>query len=201
MFKGLLTRTFYSKDIESWPELSYPREPRDDNAEIPTYGDRFYRVFWAVLVCIIWFPFTLQAGLFVARGDYKSLSVELSVVIALRIAFCVVEYRTVKDFIDRQAHEQWVMQFRKSTVSNSIPSKKVKFRASWQFGVRAVALFSIAGIVLVVLGSSRPSQKWAIWMGLAILIELGLRLTIEQVWRNTRHGEILKIWLKKKDWW
>lgn len=45
------------------------------------------------------------------------------------------------------------------------------------------------------------SQKWALWMGLAILTELVMRLVLEALWRKTDFGRFVPHWLARQTWW
>lgn len=44
-------------------------------------------------------------------------------------------------------------------------------------------------------------QKWALWMGLAILTELLMRLILEALWRKTDFGRFVPRWLARQKWW
>lgn len=45
------------------------------------------------------------------------------------------------------------------------------------------------------------SQKWALWMGLAICTELVMRLILDLLWRKTELGRLVPRWLARQTWW
>lgn len=68
---------------------------------------------------------------------------------------------------------------------------------SWQLFL-AVA----TATALIIVGVRfATSQKWASWMGLAILTELMMRLVLEALRRKTDFGRLVPRWLARQTWW
>lgn len=67
----------------------------------------------------------------------------------------------------------------------------------WQLSL-AIA---VATALIILVARLAATQKWALWMGLAILTELGMRLILETLWGKTDIGRFVPRWLAGQTWW
>lgn len=79
---------------------------------------------------------------------------------------------------------------------------KLKSSVFLQVNGWQLILAVVTATALIVVGVRfAASQKWALWMGLAILTELVMRLVLEVLWRQTDLGRLVPRWLAKQTWW
>lgn len=104
----------------------------------------------------------------------------------------------VLDSIDYHTRSSYVQSFARL---DSRPDDASKTWSSVQFKAWHVVLAMSVALVLLLLGALVPLQRWALWIGLAIPVEITIRLIIELLWRKTGFGKVIESWLKKRGWW
>lgn len=79
---------------------------------------------------------------------------------------------------------------------------KVNSSMFLQVDVWQASLVIAVATALIIVGMRHvTTQKWALWMGLAILTELVMCLVLETRRRKTDIGLFVPRWLAKQTWW
>lgn len=183
-------------DVGSWPEVGNRRHLVRDATQESGYD--FYSYAGMALVFSIWAPFLLLSALSIRKSVYIATMGGPITILCVRGAFLFAERRMIFDSIDRHTRSMYTQSFARLGLR---PDAAGRTWSSAQFKAWHVALAMIVALVLFVLGVTVPSQRWALWMGLSIPVEITIRLVIEFLWRNTRFGDVLKSWLKQRGWW
>lgn len=156
----------------------------------------------------VWSPFSLLSGLSIAKtGLLINLAGPLLIALT-RFALMLAEHSRLKLVLYSQRHEMYIRTYYNNPgdTGPAVPEHQTaagKLRSSVFLQVDGWPLFlSIAAaIALIIVGVRFATQKWALWMGLAILTELVMRLFLEILWRKTEFGRFIPRWLATQAWW
>lgn len=186
-------------DLESWYDLRYRRDVVDLDT-MSRHGFRVYTIALASIFLLVWGLTYTVALLAVTKADRYRFLAGLLAAIVLRSMFLIfVDLKSLDDLVDREFYEEWVMSFQDSRDSN--PQKYKTSRVSVQFKFEYIIAINLVAAGFIVLGVKLHQDRWALWTGLAIIIELVLRLAIEAVFRKIQASRVVKIWLKQQGMW
>lgn len=164
------------------------------------HGFRIYTVVWVLIFLLVWVPIYAVILLEVTKPDrYRFLGGLLASIVLKFGFFFSVDFESLKDLVDHEFYDEWISSFQDSR--DSKPQKYKSSRISLQFKFRYMVAIIFIAVGFIVLGTKVHRDRWALWIGLAIAIELVLRLGIESVCRNLQAGTAAKNWFKKKGWW
>lgn len=163
------------------------------------HGFQIYMIAWALILILVWGPIYAVVLLEVTNPDRYRFLAGLLASVALKVGFFFVDFESMKDLIDHEFYDEWIMSFQE--FGDSKPQDNRSSRISLQFKFRYIIAITLIAIGFVILGTRVHRDRWALWIGIAILIELIMRLIIELGCRNSQVGRAVKVWLKMKGWW
>lgn len=181
----------------SWPKT----RDRKHLIDHPRHGNgwEFYPYATNTIVFCIW---GVAVGLFSAVVFHKSSHLSIIAgpitIVIIRVGFLLRERSLLADSLERHTRSMYVKSFARlddDPDDASKPLSPVLFNA-WH-----VVISMTAALVFIPLGAIVPSQRWALCMGLAIVVEFTVRVIIEWLWQKTRFGYATESWLKKMGWW
>lgn len=205
-------------DIGSWPKLANRENIIE---EMNAYDVDNIGIYLYIAGFCVWFPFSLLSALSIANtGLLVTLTGPLSIVLT-RFALLRVEYGRLNAVLYSLRHEMYIRTYYHNNISdeNTIPalpeahhqtgggcggviSGKLKSSVFLQIDGWQLFLAIFAATALISVGVRfSAAQKWALWMGLAILTELVMRLGLETLWRKTDFGLLIPRWLARQTWW
>jgi hypothetical protein len=190
--------------------------------ENTSYGFSIYAYTWGIIIFCSWAPFCLAASLSIVNtGRLAPMAGPLAAVL-IRGLVAWKELGKLRKFINHRAFEYYVHSFKpaaaaafsrheeedqnptcspKSTILDRIYEKvsssfssPLSSSPSLQFAHLHLSAALLLGISSLVLGSRIQNQRWAIWIGAAVVVEVGVRLLVEAVWRGTRVGRTGRKW-------
>ena len=181
--------------MASWPQVRNRRETTGD--EKHAYGYEFYHYSMGSLIFCVWGSFLILSTLSTLRTGNPTKVIGPCVIWVIRGACVFAEYTNSRNHLDRQVYRLYVQSF----ASDEHNPKGNSIKWPPQFKAWQVGLAMSAAIVLLAVGVRCPGQRWALWTGLAIPVEIVLRLAIEALWRKMELGIVAERWLMKKGWW
>lgn len=217
-----------ASDIGSWPKLTNRDKVLE---EMKAHDIENIGIYLFTAGIVVWFPFSLLSGLSIVNtGLLITLAGPLLVVLT-RLVLVWAEYTRLRAVLYSQRHEMYIRTYYYHNNNNSddIPSPGLpeehhqtaggggdvggyvggcvggdKLKSSVFLLVDSWQLFlavATATALIIVGVRFATSQKWALWMGLAILTELVMRLVLEALWRKTDFGRLVPRWLARQTWW
>lgn len=183
-------------DVGSWPEIRNRRHLLRDARE--ETGFEFYCYTAITVALCIWGVAGVLASFNIAKSGHITSIAGPCTIVLIRAGFLLAERGMILDSLDRHTRGMYIQSF---APLEEGPDDASNTWSSVQFKVWHVVVAMFAALVLLLLGAIVPSQRWVLWMGLAIPVEISIRLVFELLWRKTRFGTVIKIWLKKKGWW
>lgn len=120
------------------------------------------------------------------------------IAILVRMLYSLIEIGGLKRIIEDQAYEMWVQSF-DETKSEQV--EDLSTRSSLHFNIWELSIAVVVAVVLVATGAKKPAEGWLWWIGVTIFAEVLFRVMIQILWRKTRMGKVVKLWLRKKGKW
>lgn len=173
----------------------------------------------------VWLPFSLLSGLSIAKtGLFVTIAGPVLIVLA-RSALIRAEYSRLRAVLRAQQHEMYIRTYyyhnndnndnadditsprlpdehHHQTGSGGLGRGKLKSSVFLQVDGWQLILAMASATALITVGVRfAASQKWALWMGLAICTELVMRLILDLLWRKTELGRLVPRWLARQTWW
>lgn len=170
----------------------------------------------------VWLPFSLLSGLSIAKtGLFVTIAGPVLIVLA-RFALIRAEYSRLRAVLRAQQHEMYIRTYyyhnndnadditsprlpdehHHQTGSGGLGRGKLKSSVFLQVDSWQLILAMASATALITVGVRfAASQKWALWMGLAICTELVMRLILELLWKKTELGRLVPRWLARQTWW
>lgn len=167
---------------------------------------------FAAGICV-WSLFSLLSSLSIANtGLLVTLAGPLSIILT-RFALVRAENSRLKAVLYSQRHEMYIRPYYHNNnnpddnTSPELPEEHqnvgggLKSSVFLQVDGWQLFLAIAAATALIIVGVRfATTQKWALWMGLAILTELVMRLVLETLWRKTDLGRLVPRWLARQTW-
>lgn len=215
-------------DIGSWPKLTN-RDIIIE--EMKAHDMENIGIYLFTAGEVVWIPFSLLSGLSIANSGLLVTIAGPLLIILTRFALIRVEYRRLRAVLHSEQREMYIRTYYyhnnnspDDIASPGLPeehhqtggggggggdvggggcgSGKLKSSVFLQVDGWQLFLAVATATALIVVGVRfAPSQKWALWMGLAILTELVMRLVLEALWRKTDFGRLVPRWLARQTWW
>lgn len=168
-----------------------------------------------------WLPFSVLSTLSIVKtGLLVTIAGPVLIVLA-RSALLRAESSRLRAVLRAQQHEMYIRTYNYHNNDNAVditsprldehhhqtgsgdlgrgkPKSSLFLQVDgWQF---ILAMASATALITVGIRFA-ASQKWALWMGLAICSELVMRLILELLWRKTELGKSVPRWLARQTWW
>ncbi len=147
----------------------------------------------------IWSPLFIIS--FATAKPFRTHSTQFigsCVAILVRILYAFVELRGLRRIIDARAYEMWVQSFDETKIEQI---EDLSTDSSLRFSIWELGIAVLLAVMLVATGAKTPARAWLWWIGVTIFAEVVFRLVIQTLWRKTRMGTAVKVWLKKKGKW
>lgn len=208
-------------DIDSWPKLTN----RDKIIEeMKAHDIENIGIYLFTAGEVVWILFSLISGLSIANTGLLVTIAGPLVIILTGFALIRVEYGRLRAVLHSQQHEVYIRTYYYH--NNNSPDDITSPEEHHQTGgggdvggggcgsgeLKSSVFLQVDGwqLFLAVTTSTAliavgvrfaPSEKWALWMGLAIMTELVMRLVLEALWRKTDFGRLPPRWLARQTWW
>lgn len=203
-------------DIGSWPKLTNRDKVLE---EVKAHDIENIGVYLLTAGFVVWFPFSLLSGLSIANTGLDITLAGPLLILLTRSALILAEYIRLRAVLYSKQHEMYIRTYyhhnnpddiaspglpeeHHQTVGDVGGGNILKSSVFLQFDGWQLFLAVATATALIIVGVRfATSQKWALWMGLAILTELVMRLVLEALWRNTEFGRLVPRWLARQTWW
>ena len=187
-----------------------------------TYDIENIGIYLYVAEYCIWLTFCLLSSLSIAESGLLVTLAGPLFIILTRLVLILAEHRRLKTVVLSQQYEMYTRTYHYNNntlddnTSPELPEDHhqtavgggggggVKLNSSvfLQVDVWELSLAIAVATALIIVGVRHvTTQKWALWMGLAILTELVMRLVLEILRRKTDIGLLVPRWLARQAWW
>lgn len=186
--------------------------------EIRVYDIENIGIYLVIAGGAVWFPFSLLSGLSIAKTGLLVTMAGPVLIVLARSALIRTEYGRLRAFLRAKQHEMYIHTYyyhnndnadditsprlpdeHHRTGSGSLSGCKPKSSLFLQVDGWQLILAMASATALIIVGVRfATSQKWALWMGLAICAELMMRLVLELLWRKTELGRLVPRWLARQ---
>jgi len=162
-------------------------------------GFDFYNTAWAIAMGMIWSPLFI-ISLATARPfrTHITQSIASCMAILVRMLYSLFELGGLRKMIDDQAYEMWVQSF-DETKREQVEDLSTK--SSLHLNLWELSIAVVLAVALVATGAKIPAKAWLWWIGVTIFAEVVFRVVIQILWRKTRMGKVVELWLRKKGKW
>lgn len=208
-------------DIGSWPKLTNRDKVLE---EVKAHDIENIGVYLLTAGFVVWFPFSLLAGLSIAKTGLAITLAGPLLITLTRFALVLAEYNRLRAILYSKQHEMYIRTYYHNNpddiASPGLPEEHhqtvgdvgggsgsgggnlLKSSVFLQLDGWQLFLAVATATALIIVGVRfATSQKWALWMGLAIMTELVMRLVLEALWRKTEFGRLVPRWLARQRWW
>lgn len=203
-------------DIGSWPKLTNRDKVLE---EVKAHDIENIGVYLLTAGFVVWFPFSLLSGLSIANTGLDITLAGPLLILLTRSALILAENIRLRAVLYSKQHEMYIRTYyhhnnpddiaspglpeeHHQTVGDVGGGNILKSSVFLQFDGWQLFLAVATATALIIVGVRfATSQKWALWMGLAILTELVMRLVLEALWRSTEFGRLVPRWLARQTWW
>ncbi len=118
--------------------------------------------------------------------------------VLVRMLYSLFELGGLRKMIDDQAYEMWVQSF-DETKREQVEDLSTK--SSLHLNLWELSIAVVLAVALIATGAKIPAKAWLWWIGVTIFAEVVFRVVIQILWRKTRMGKVVELWLRKKGKW
>jgi len=115
--------------------------------------------------------------------------------VLVRMLYSLFELGGLRKMIDDQAYEMWVQSF-DETKREQVEDLSTK--SSLHLNLWELSIAVVLAVALIATGAKIPAKAWLWWIGVTIFAEVVFRVVIQILWRKTRMGKVVELWLRKK---